>query len=222
MAFVDDVGHSLVKVAQYSIIAICVLIVLYIGAMVFIERSWYASLQDYVQVSRSTWISDMSLSAAERTAGANRDGIGREDADRVLNAHTLLGFIGASSNPVLRTFVPWFADLVPPLRRSPRARSNFAWFMAYVTYLPALLLLTVAVLGLVSIEIQLAALKPTEASAEKQVDQGLAQFRGSILDRINAATYEQSAEYSNKTNEVLMALESGLNDDLVSDVGASS
>ena len=216
-SFVDDVGQGLIKVAQYGIIAICVFILLYIASMVFVERRYYRSLTDYVDQSRAQWAEDMDphkdYAYLPTQAGS---GIGRADIDRVLSTHTLLGFIASSNNPLLRSFLPWCMDKIPPLRRSPRARSDVTWFVAYITYLPALLLLTVAVLGLVSIEIQLAALKPTEANAQQQVNQGLSSFRSGILEKVNNATYEQSAAYSNGTNTVLLGMQSDLNDKMVS------
>jgi hypothetical protein len=91
------------------------------------------------------------------------------------------------------------------------------WFFAYITYLPALLLLLVAILGLLTVEIQLAALKPTEANAQAQVDAGLSDFKGQILAKINNATQASSLAYASASNAVLSDLESSVNDGMVGD-----
>lgn len=202
--------------AKYGIIAICIFILLYLGAMVFVERRYYRSLSDYVEISRRQWADDLYLDHNySYLPGQASSGFNRAEIDRVLSKHTLLGFIASSSNPLLRCFLPWVMNKIPPLRRSPRARSNLTWFVAYITYLPAVLLLTIAVLGLVSIDVQLAALKPTEAQAQKQVDQGLGDFKSTIVERVKNATYEQSAQYSNRTNVVLLNMQNNLNDHMV-------
>lgn len=213
-AFVDDVGHSLVKVAQYGIIAIVVIIIIYISAMVFLERRWFADLADYVGRSRVAWTSDMA-SYPSHTNAAGRQSFYREDMDRVISAPTLLGFIGSSRNPLLHTWLPRFFDRIPALRRSPRARSNATWFVSYITYTPALLLLAVALLGIFSIEVQLAALKPTEKNAQDQVNTGLASFKGDILSQVNNATAEQSYQYANHSNVALLNVQKGINEDMV-------
>ena len=185
--------------------------------MVFVERRNHRSLRNYVAASRAQWAEDMELNKSHAyLPGQNSAGFNRADIDRVLSTHNLLGFISSSSNPLLRSFLPWFMHKIPPIRRSPRARSNLTWVVAYITYLPALLLLALALLGLISIEIQLAALKPTEANAQTQVNQGLASFRTGILDKVNNATYQQSAEYSNSINTVLLNMQNNLNDHMVS------
>lgn len=89
------------------------------------------------------------------------------------------------------------------------------WFFAYITYLPALLLLLVALLGLLTIEIQLAALKPTEASAQAQVDAGLSGFKDQIRAKINNATQASSLAYSSASNAVLSDLENSVNNGMV-------
>lgn len=142
--------------------------------------------------------------------------VGQDDVDRVLSTPTLLGFITASGNPLLRTFLPWLMDKIPPLRKSKRARSNFTWFFAYITYLPALLVLLVALLGLLTIEIQLAALKPAEGEAQKQVDQGLSGFRGTVMDHINNSTRNTSSTFAGNSNKIILDLQNSINDDMVS------
>lgn len=183
--------------------------------MVYVERRHFRSLADYVYASRAQWVDDMEQSRQDAYLPGQSGGIGRSDVDRVLSTSTLLGFIASSSNPLLRSWLPWTMRKIPAFHRSPRARSNATWFVAYITYLPALLLLALAAFGIVSIEIQLAALKPTEATAQKQVDQGLGEFKGTILARVNNATYEQSVAYSNGTNAVLLKMQNDLNDNMV-------
>lgn len=226
LSFVDNVGNEIVKVAQYAIIGICVIIVLFIGALVFQHRMWYNSLVGYVNVSRLAWAEDMGVAQSQQQSyhlpTGHGGGIGRSDVDRIWSTATLMGFVAASTNPILRTFVPWVSNRVPPLKRSPRARSNFTWFMAYVTYLPALLLLLVAVLGLLTNEIQLAALKPTEARAQGQVDEGLSSIRGSIIDSLNDRTRNSSIAYANGTNTVLLGVQNGINDDMFGWVNSST
>ncbi|KAK9897961.1 hypothetical protein P389DRAFT_210332 [Cystobasidium minutum MCA 4210] len=211
--FVDEVGHTLVKVAQYGIIVIVVFILLHISAMVFLERRWFADLSEYVDRSRETWASDLSSSSIHGTARVSNS-FNRQDMDRVINAPALLGFIGSSRNPLLRSWLPRFVNRVPAIRRSPRARSNLTWFVSYITYTPALLLLAVALLGLVSIEIQLVALKPTEKTAQDQVNTGLSSFRESIVAQVNNATVEKSMQYANGSNTALLNVQNGINEDM--------
>lgn len=174
--------------------------------MVLKERFAFRSLSDFVESSRTTWLNDMSTP----------NGISRIDADNALSTSTLLGFLQTSSNPLLR----WLSNTlnrIPWMKRSPRAPSNTMWFFAYITYLPALLLLLVAILGLLTVEIQLAALKPTEANAQAQVDAGLSDFKGQILAKINNATQASSLAYASASNAVLSDLESSVNDGMVGD-----
>lgn len=210
----DDVGQSLVKVAQYGIIAIVVIIVLYISAMVFMERRWFVDLADYVDRSRATWASDMAIRPDNIYGQVGQ--LHQNDLDRVINAPALLGFIGSSRNPLLRTWLPKLVDRIPPLRKSPRARSNATWFVSYITYTPALLLLAIALLGIVSIEIQLAAMKPTEKNAQDLVNTGLTSFKSDILAQVNNVTAEKSTQYANESNVALMTVQNGINEDMVS------
>jgi hypothetical protein len=191
-----------------------VFIVLYISALAFLETRWFADLKEYVDDSRATWTTDMIHHHEDAPKHANS--LHRSDVDRVMTGHMLLGFVGNSRNPLLRTWLPKFMNRVPPFKRSPRARSNLTWFVSYITYLPALLLLAMALLGLLSIEIQLAALKPTEKTAQDQVNTGLASFKGDILAQINSKTAETSRQYANGSNTVLLGMQNGINEDMVS------
>lgn len=182
--------------------------------MVFLERRWFVDLAEYVDRSRSTWASDISIHPGQGYGG-NTDSLRRSDMDRVISAPALLGFIGSSRSPLLRSWLPKFMNRVPVLRKSPRARSNFTWFVSYITYTPALLLLAVALLGLLSIEIQLAALKPTEKNAQDQVNSGLTSFKADILAQVNNATAEKSMQYANGSNTALMTIQNGINEDMV-------
>lgn len=179
------------------------------------ERRWFVDLEEYVDRSREAWAGDMSRTSNHAYVPASTS-FHQSDMDRVINAPTLLGFIGSSRNPLLRSWLPKLMNKIPPLRRSPRARSNTTWFVSYITYTPALLLLAVALLGLISIEIQLAALKPTEKTAQDQVNTGLSSFRESILAQINNATLEKSMQFANGSNAALLSVQNGINDDVVS------
>lgn len=182
--------------------------------MVFVERRWYADLSDYVDRCRASWANDMT-STSQQGYGAYTNTFQRSDMERVIDRPALLGFIGSSHNALLRAWLPRLMDRIPRLKRSPRARSNVTWFVSYITYTPALLLLAVALLGIISIEIQLAALKPTEKTAQRQVNTGLSSFKESIIAQVNNATAEKSQQYANSSNIVLLGVQNGINEDMV-------
>lgn len=201
MSFVDNVGHELVKVAEYGLIVIALVIVAFCAVMVAKERIMFRGIYRFVEVTRLDW--------------ANSQHAEQIGSNPVISRNALLGFTTAVFNPILRG-LPSIFNRIPRLRRSARARSNITWFVAYITYLPALLLLLVGVLGLLSVEIQLAALKPTEAQAQDQVNQGLSGFKQTVLSKINNATEAKGYAFANDSNTVIIRMEDDINKNMVS------
>ena len=211
MTFVDRVGADLVKVAKFGIIAIALVILAFTALMVIQQRFTFRAVAEYVDLTRQGWREDVDLQ--QYTPNAERD-LHHLDRDGALSRTALLGFATAVFNPFLR-FLPRVFKRVPPLRKSARARSNMTWLVAYITYLPALLLLLVGLLGLFSVEIQLAALKPTEAKAQEQVNEGLSGLKATALAKLNAVTEEKSIKFANDSNRAIIVLETNVNENLV-------
>lgn len=186
--------------------------------MVFLERRRFAGLAEYIERCREEWASDMGTKYGDNYnygSSLAAQSFNRDDVNRVLTGTALLGFLACSQNTLLRSYLPKMMNRIPRLRQSPRARSNITWFAAYITYLPALLLLAVSLFGLLTIEVQLAALKPTEKTAQEQVNNGLDSFKDDILARINSASAAKSLEFAQGSNAVIMGMQNGVNDNMV-------
>ena len=205
-SFLDDVGHSLAKVIKVSMGLIVLAAVLFIVACALFERWQYRSFLEGVARARESWLLDLGHSPVAPTATI--------DARDALSDRNLLSFLSASNHPTLSLVLSRIANR---LRLLPSTRSSLYWFGAYIFHPAALAFLALGVVGLIVVQIQLAVLQgPVKDGAQARASDGAGEFSTSVMGSINSQMASTSAEWAEGSNKVITAMQTTLNDDLVS------
>ncbi|VDC06834.1 unnamed protein product [Peniophora sp. CBMAI 1063] len=100
------------------------------------------------------------------------------------------------------------------LRLSPSKNINLRWLLHYIFHPPALACFLIGFFGLLSVEIQLIALKPLEAHFRDQAQASAADFSRTISNSMNASMYNQSSLYAAGVNSQLDEIQTTINNGL--------
>ncbi|KAI5123879.1 hypothetical protein M0805_005696 [Coniferiporia weirii] len=199
---VDDLGHDLLKITKIGIVILVVLALLLLGAHCALEWYKWRCLQQHLEYTRQAWITDPTMNNATKNG---------ETPVVHMTDHNLLVLAGSQQHPLLTRIANQLAAL---LRLSPSQQTNLQWFFHYSFHPPALACFLIGFLGLLSVEIQLLAIRPLEAKYSSQVASSVSDFSNTIATSINASMFNQSATYANQINGLANSTQSTINDGL--------
>lgn len=210
--FLDDVGHDLAKFIKIALGLIVLLAALLVLAGALYERWEYQRLLEGVQRAREAWLMDLGHSSSAPSTTV--------DVREVLADRNLLSFLSASQHPTLSLYLSRAAS---SLRLSPAGRSRAYWFGAYIFHPSALAFLTLGIVGIIVVQVQLAVLEgPVKDMAQSRASDGAGEFSTSVLSSINGKMNATSVDWAEGSNKVIGALQTGINDDLVSHFASGS
>lgn len=188
-SFVDDVGNDLVKVAHIGIIILIALALLLVGANCLFEWYKWRCLKRHLQNTRDAWTSDPTV----YNGGTSKLGTPVVD----MSDHNLLVLSADSQHPHLMKIANATARF---LRFSPSQYVNLRWFLHYVFHPPALACFLIGFFGLLSVEIQLIAIRPIADKFGDQVSASVSNTVTLIGTSVNSSMYNQSSQYADAIN----------------------
>ena len=199
LSIVDDLAHDLLELAKIGLILVALLIlVLLIGQSLLECYKWWC-LKRHLESTRKAWMSDPTVVH-----------IGPASAPTVtLSNHNLLMLHADSMHPLLTRIANKITSLLH-LNRSQYI--NLSWFFHYVFHPPALACFLIGFFGILSVEIQLLAIRPLEAKFHDRATAATADLSGTIFASLNQSMYNQSAFYANDINNHIDAIQSTIND----------
>ncbi|TFY54366.1 hypothetical protein EVJ58_g8908, partial [Rhodofomes roseus] len=203
-SWVDDVGTDLVKVAHIGIIILIVLALLLVGANCLFEWYKWRCLKNHLQYTRDAWTSDPTA----YHGGVSKFGTPLVD----MSDHNLLVLSADSQHPHLMKIANAIARL---FRLSPSQYVNLRWFMHYVFHPPALACFLIGFFGLLSVEIQLIAVRPIADKFGDQVSASVSNTVTLIGTSINGSMYNQSAAYADSINTRVATAQSSISGGLI-------
>ena len=196
---VDDLARDLVKIVRIGTAIIIVLIVLLIAANCFLEWYKWRAMKDHFALIRGSLRNDPNVTTLEV----------KGDLYTRTSEHDLMSVEGTMAHP-------WVAKVVLKMqamwKMKPINKDRMMFFFNYVFFPPALACFLIGFFGLLSVQIQLAAIGPIQAKYQRQASDSVSDFSNLIATSINASMYNDSATYASQVNARVDAVQSTIND----------
>ncbi|KAJ7257964.1 hypothetical protein B0H12DRAFT_465667 [Mycena haematopus] len=200
-SFIDDLGHDLVKIAKIGILIMILLILVLIGLNCALEWYKWRCQRRHLEYTRQAWTTDPTL--YQHTSGGA--------PNVTLTDHNLLMLQANGAHPLLTRIAN---TLSAKLRLSPSKHIHLQWFLHYIFHPPALACFLIGFFGLLSVELQLLAMRPLVDKFSGQAADTTADFSNTIATSINASMFNQSAAYASSINAHVDSIQSTINDGL--------
>ncbi|KAJ3555009.1 hypothetical protein NM688_g2805 [Phlebia brevispora] len=200
---VDDLGRDLVRIATIGTIILIIAACLLIAAHGVLEWYKWRCQRIHMRRIREAWMTDPSLYRAESKPG------GAPVVE--LSDHNLLMLHGNMLHPLLMKIANRISALC---RLSPSQHVKLSWFFHYIFHPPAFACFLIGFVGLLSVELQLLAVRPLADKYSEQAVASANDFTNTIATSINASMYNQSAAYANDINGRVDTVQSSINDGL--------
>ncbi|KAG8846316.1 plasma membrane fusion protein prm1 [Serendipita sp. 405] len=199
LSIIDTVGDKMIRVIRSIAIALVVLVFLMMIGNTILEWYRWHALQAAVSSIQDSWVDP---SAPE---GQGPTPVVELTRDNLLVLHSQL------ENGYRTKFL---AKARRMLHLQPKTTNNFAWFIAYVTYPPALMCLLIGVLGLVVVAIQLALVDPLRKEFNNLENLVIGNYTQQVADAITSAMAIDSVAYANDVNSWIDTTSSVINNDV--------
>ncbi|KAK7031416.1 plasma membrane fusion protein PRM1 [Favolaschia claudopus] len=198
---IDNLARDLVKTAKIGIIILILLVLLLIGLNCLLEWYKWRCQQNHLEYTRQAWSTDPTMVQQTSTGTPHV----------TMTDHNLLMLSASSSHPLITRIVN---TLSAKLRLSPTKHIHLQWFLHYIFHPPALACFLIGFFGLLSVELQLLAMRPLRDHYSAQATASAADFSNTIATSINASMYDQSAAYASSVNAQVDGIQSTINDGL--------
>ncbi|KAJ6521935.1 hypothetical protein DFH09DRAFT_1286992 [Mycena vulgaris] len=199
---IDDLGHDLVRLAKIGTLIIILLIIILIGLNCLLEWYKWRCQRRHLEYTRQAWTTDPTL--YHQTSGGGTPNV-------TLTDHNMLMLQANGAHPLLTRIAN---SLSAKLRLSPSKHINLQWFLHYIFHPPALACFLIGFFGLLSVELQLLAMRPLVDKYSAQAATTAADFSNTIATSINGSMYNQSAVYASSVNAHVDSIQSTINDGL--------
>ncbi|KAJ7693388.1 hypothetical protein B0H17DRAFT_933098 [Mycena rosella] len=199
---IDDLGHDLVKLTKIGTLILILLILVLIGLNCLLEWYKWRSNRRHLEYTRQAWSTDPTLYHQPSAGGA---------PNITMTDHNLMMLQANGTHPLLTRIAN---TLSAKLRLSPTQHIHLQWFLHYIFHPPALACFLIGFFGLLSVELQLLAMRPLEHKYAAQAASSAADFSNTIATSINGSMYNQSAVYASSINAHVDSIQSTINNGL--------
>ncbi|EJT97254.1 hypothetical protein DACRYDRAFT_84813 [Dacryopinax primogenitus] len=188
---IDDLGKIMAKIPIIAIGIALLAIVLIIVANCAWQWYRWRVLMKRVRTMKERWNADAAISGMSQ--------------DPFANERSTLTFMAESHHMMILQWLE--VTLLKRMFKTPTARNNIRWFLAYITYPPALICLVIGLAGILSVELQLALIALFTGDAKNQVSTAVDGLTDAISTSINAAIASQTGSYVNATNSHILGIQ---------------
>lgn len=202
-SIVDDLGRDLLKAAEIGMIIVLLLILVLLAGSSALEWYKWMCMKRHLAYTRQAWLSDPTI---YHTAGT-----GSGAPTIALTDHNLMMLHADGTHPLLTRIAN---ALAASFRLSTSQHIHLSWFFHYVFHPPALACFLIGFFGLLSVQLQLAAVGPLEAKYHAQSAVAVSDFSNTIASSINASMYNQSSSYANDINSRVDVIQNTINNGL--------
>ncbi|KAK1226080.1 plasma membrane fusion protein prm1 [Marasmius sp. AFHP31] len=195
---VDDVGRDLIKIAKIGVIIMIVLALILIALNCALEwYKWRCQLNN-MEYTRQAWANDRTVSY---TGPASQPSV-------TLSNHNLLMLHATTAHPLITRIVNQVSNR---LNLSAITQTRMSWYLSYIFHNPALACFLIGFFGLLSVQIQLAAIGPLQAKYAEREAAAVSDFSNTIFTSVNDSMYNQSAAYANDVNGRVDTMQTTIN-----------
>ncbi len=135
-----------------------------------------------------------------------------DEPTMTLTNHNLLVLHADSTHPLLTRLAFKVAAL---LRLSRSKHINLRWFLHYIFHPPALACFLIGFLGIISVQLQLWAIRPLEVKFHDLATAAVSDLSENIFSSLNQSMFNQSSHYANSINSHIDTVQSTVNDGLL-------
>ncbi|KAG8805096.1 plasma membrane fusion protein prm1 [Serendipita sp. 399] len=201
LSVIDTVGDKLISIIRSIAIALVVLVFVMMVVNTILEWYRWHALQAAVSSIQDSWTDP----TATNTTSTSTTPVVELTKDNLLVLQSQLehGY---------RT--KFLAKTRRLLHLRARTTNNFAWFIAYVTYPPALMCLLIGALGLIVVGIQLALVDPLRKEFNQLEQLVIGNYTQQVADAINSAMAIDSVAYANEVNGWIDQTSNVINNDV--------
>lgn len=218
----DDLGKDIQKLCY---IGVGIIAAAALGLMLLnFGKEWWSwrSLKRHVKATREAWLSiDQPFTSSQQTQGqraerasnlqsGNDDEVPRMVSSEFLRLPNLFSLLQLSTHPLMAMLAFRMAKSMGI--KSPQSKSQLRWWLAFISHPAAVAALAIGLVGLLSVQLQLLALKPIQDHYSKQLDGSFNSIGDDFLSKINDQMQAASYEYANKSNELILTAQDELND----------
>ena len=201
-SIVDNLSQDLVKLTKIGIIILIAVALMLIALNCLLEWYKWRCMHRHLQYTREAWTTDPTMYHPDPKGNVPQV---------TLTDHNLLMLQANGSHPLLTRIAN---TLSARLRLTTSQHIHLSWFFHYIFHPPALACFAIGFVGLLSVEIQLAAIGPIRAKYSDQATAVVSDFSNTIATSINASMYNQSSAYANDVNTRVDAVQSSINNGL--------
>lgn len=177
------------------------MVVLLVGYS-FLEWYKWWSLQRHLAFTRKAWMADPAVIHVGPA----------DEPTMTLTNHNLLILHADSSHPLLTRIAFKIAAL---MRLSSSQHINLRWFLHYIFHPPALACFLLGFFGVLSVQLQLLAIRPLEAKFHDLATAAVKDLSGNIFTSLNQTMFNESSHYANSINSHIDSVQSTVNDGLL-------
>ncbi|KAL0565736.1 plasma membrane fusion protein prm1 [Marasmius crinis-equi] len=197
-SIVDDLGRDLIKIAKIGVIIIIVLALILVALNCLLEWYKWRCQTRNMEYTREAWTTDRTVSYS---GGASQPQV-------TLSNHNLLMLHAMTSHPLIARITNQLSNR---LNLSALAQIRTSWYLNYIFHGPALACFMIGFFGILSVQIQLAALSPLTAKYAEKETAAVTDFSNTIFASVNDSMYNQSATYANDVNGRVDSMQSTIN-----------
>jgi len=186
---VDDLAHDLLKAAEIGTVILILVALLLVAGNCLLEWYKWRCLKRHLERTRKAWLSDPTLA---------HNHVDSSKAPQItMSDDNLLILRGFSAHPLLMRLAFF---LQSKLHLSTSQHTNLQWFFHYIFHPPALACFLIGFFGLLSVQIQLAAVGPLEAKFNARASSTVTDLTTIIATSVNNSMFNQSSLYANSIN----------------------
>lgn len=212
----DDLGNDLQKLAYIGAGLLGLLMLVLV--LFCVAKEWWSwrSLQRHIDATREAWIviDGTDALAKEKAPDSSQNGLPSE-SDMPRNSLTndrIMSLMQLSSHPLLAMVAFRLGKMIGI--SNPRSRTHLRWLLSWVSHPAAVAALAAGLVGLVTVELQIVAIRATQRVYEGKVGNSFDQIGDGILASVNSEMLAASHDFANKSNTAILKAQDALNDHL--------
>ncbi|KAG8885917.1 plasma membrane fusion protein prm1 [Tulasnella sp. 331] len=196
---IDELEHDLIKIARIGCLLLLALAVLMTLGNCALQWYRWKKLQIRMSFIRHGWGGDSTISPSQPAGGPFTLDLG----DR-----NLMSIFTSVEHPIATTFA---AAIAGTFRLSGQKQNNIRFFFNYVCHKPAIACFLIGFFGIVSVELQLAAIAPLQRHYSGLVNAQINDYSLNIAQGINSNMLNQSNAYAVSINTQIDSVQNTVN-----------
>lgn len=207
---IDDLGATLKHTTRFGLGVLGLLAFLLLLLCAFREWWSWRSLRKHVENTREAYLASMGGQELSKSFAEVS----------LLDTSSLFALMQLSSHPLVARLSFGAARRLGI--KNPRSLAYLRWWLAWVSHPIAAAVLAMGLFGLLTVEAQLKAIAAIQKEYTHRFDGMLDDTANGLEDSINAYFDDASQDFANKSNAVILAAQSNLNDGLFSWVNVTT